>query len=62
MKRKYNKPSACIKMMELYGILSSSENPKVNVYSDESYSPENAYARRYSDVWEEDIEEVLINY
>lgn len=57
MKKTYNKPETCIAIIELYGLLSGSKDPKINVYSDETYSPESAYARKYSEIWEEDIEE-----
>ena len=61
MKKIYNKPETCIVTLRSYCILSGSGNPEVNVYDDEAYSPGNAYARRSSGGFGDDIDEETIN-
>ncbi len=57
MKKLYNKPKTSIEIIELHCILSGSGYPEVNVYNDEKYSPDNAFSRGYSGVWDENDEE-----
>lgn len=57
MKKIYNKPGICIVKIKSSIMLSGSGNPKINIYTDEKYSPNSAFSKNNSEFWDEDIEE-----